>query len=157
MTVSLVAVLIPVLFLSGILGRLFREVAITISVAILISGFVSLSLTPMLCSRLLKAIGHRREDAEEDGSSPAVREGPLNQNADGTSALPAERGKWWQKTERAYDWLVGGYRWTLRIALEHRALTMLICGGPFLVTIGLLYVIPKGFISKYATTRLVGY
>src|SRR5436190_3228148 len=62
MTVSLVAVFIPVLFLGGILGRLFREFAITISVAILVSGFVSLSLTPMLCSRLLKAAGfHRRE------------------------------------------------------------------------------------------------
>jgi len=73
MTVSLVAVFIPVLFLSGILGRLFREFAITISVAILVSGFVSLSLTPMLCSRLLKAIGHRRE--EDRGTSPTVREG----------------------------------------------------------------------------------
>src|SRR5712675_946202 len=124
MTVSLVAVFIPVLFLSGILGRLFREFAVTISVAILVSGFVSLSLTPMLCSRLLKAIGHRRDgEAEGDrGSSPTVREGSSSKkDADGTSALP---GKWWQKTERAYDWLVGGYRWTLQIALEHRALTM---------------------------------
>src|SRR5205814_2481086 len=68
MTVSLVAVFIPVLFLSGILGRLFREFAITISVAILVSGFVSLSLTPMLCSRILKGFGHR-------GRNPTVREG----------------------------------------------------------------------------------
>src|ERR1700686_1841235 len=105
MTVSLVAVFIPVLFLSGILGRLFREFAITISVAILVSGFVSLSLTPMLCSRLLKAIGHRRDDEAEGerGTSPTVREGSLHKGADGTSALP-EKGKWWQKTERAYDW-----------------------------------------------------
>jgi len=145
MTVSLVAVFIPVLFLSGILGRLFREFAITISVAILISGFVSLSLTPMLCSRLLKTIGHRREGS------------PGDQDADATSALPAERGKWWQKTERAYDWLVGGYRWTLQIVLEHRALTMLICGVLFLITIGLFYVIPKGFIPNDDTSRIVGY
>src|SRR5947207_15072256 len=63
MTMSLVAVFIPVLFLGGILGRLFREFAITISVAILVSGFVSLSLTPMLCSRLLKAFGgHKPHD-----------------------------------------------------------------------------------------------
>src|SRR5206468_12803980 len=68
MTVSLVAVFIPVLFMGGILGRLFREFAITICEAILVSGFVSLSLTPMLCSRLLKAIGHRRDDAR--GNSP---------------------------------------------------------------------------------------
>jgi len=158
MTVSLVAVFIPVLFLSGILGRLFREFAITISVAILVSGFVSLSLTPMLCSRLLKAIGHRRDGEEGDrGTSPTVREGSSSkEDADGTSALPA-KGKWWQKTERAYEWLVGGYRWTLQVALEHRALTMLICGALFLVTIGLFYVIPKGFIPNDDTSRIVGY
>jgi HAE1 family hydrophobic/amphiphilic exporter-1 len=157
MTVSLVAVFIPVLFLSGILGRLFREFAITISVAILISGFVSLSLTPMLCSRLLKAIGHRRDDSDDDRDSrPTVREGSLHKDADETSALPG-KGKWWQKTERAYDWLVGGYRWTLQVVLEHRALTMLICGALFLVTIGLFYVIPKGFIPNDDTSRIVGY
>ena len=142
MTVSLVAVFIPVLFLGGILGRLFREFAITISVAILVSGFVSLSLTPMLCSRLLKAIGgHRRED----------------QAADETSALPADRGKWWQKTERAYEWLVGGYRWTLQIALEHRALTILICGVLFGITIVFFYVVPKGFIPNDDISQIVGY
>jgi HAE1 family hydrophobic/amphiphilic exporter-1 len=145
MTVSLVAVFIPVLFLSGILGRLFREFAITISVAILVSGFVSLSLTPMLCSRLLKAIGQRRgvNDADE------------------TSALPAEsgqvHGRFWQASERAYEWLVGGYRWTLQVVLEHRALTILICGVLFLVTVALFYVIPKGFIPNDDTSRIVGY
>jgi HAE1 family hydrophobic/amphiphilic exporter-1 len=82
MTVSLVAVFIPVLFMGGILGRLFREFAITISVAILVSGFVSLSLTPMLCSRLLKATG-LREHAEARG--------------------------WWRITEGAYERLVGLY------------------------------------------------
>jgi len=146
MTVSLVAVFIPVLFLSGILGRLFREFAITISVAILVSGFVSLSLTPMLCSRLLKAIGHR-----DEGRNPTVREGA---EAPDTSAV---HGKFWQKTEGAYEWLVGGYRWTLQIALEHRALTMFICGVLFLITIGLFYVIPKGFIPTDDTSRIVGY
>jgi HAE1 family hydrophobic/amphiphilic exporter-1 len=151
MTVSLVAVFIPVLFLSGILGRLFREFAITISVAILVSGFVSLSLTPMLCSRLLKTIGHRREDED-----PGVNEGSQGEEADGTPAPPA-KGKWWQKTERGYEWLVGGYRWTLQRALEHRALTMLICGVLFLVTIGLFYVIPKGFIPNDDTSQIVGY
>jgi len=147
MTVSLVAVFIPVLFLSGILGRLFREFAITISVAILVSGFVSLSLTPMLCSRLLKSIGHRREE----GGNPTVREGAAEAD---TSAV---HGKFWQKTERAYEWLVGGYRWTLQIALEHRPLTMLICGVLLLITIGLFYVIPKGFIPTDDTSRIVGY
>jgi HAE1 family hydrophobic/amphiphilic exporter-1 len=147
MTVSLVAVFIPVLFLSGILGRLFREFAITISVAILVSGFVSLSLTPMLCSRLLKSIGHRRDE----GGNPTVREGGAEADAS------AVHGKFWQKTERAYEWLVGGYRWTLQIALEHRALTMFICGVLLLITIGLFYVIPKGFIPTDDTSRIVGY
>ena len=157
MTVSLVAVFIPVLFLSGILGRLFREFAITISVAILVSGFVSLSLTPMLCSRLLKAIGHRRDDdAEADRvSSPTVREGSSPQEEVGR--MPALHSAWWQKTERGYEWLVGGYRWTLQVVLDHRALTMLICTGLFLVTIGLFYVIPKGFIPNDDTSRIVGY
>ncbi len=151
MTVSLVAVFIPVLFLSGILGRLFREFAITISVAILVSGFVSLSLTPMLCSRLLKAIGHRGHD--DRGSGPIVREGSEHDEAaDETSAHP---GKWWQASERVYDWLVGGYRWTLQLVLEHRALTILICGLLFLVTIALFYVIPKGFIPNDDTSRIV--
>jgi HAE1 family hydrophobic/amphiphilic exporter-1 len=76
--------------------------------------------------------------------------------ADGTSALPA-KGKWWEKTERGYEWLVGGYRWTLQVVLDHRALTILICGALFLVTIGLFYVIPKGFIPNDDTSRIVGY
>src|SRR5206468_754800 len=107
MTVSLVAVFIPVLFLSGILGRLFREFAITISVAILVSGFVSLSLTPMLCSRILKAFGHQKhagDDAGTDAGEPQSR-------AVGTAP---SHGKFWQATERGYEWLVGGYRWTLQ-------------------------------------------
>src|SRR5262245_38254232 len=138
MTVSLVAVFIPVLFLSGILGRLFREFAITISVAILVSGFVSLSLTPMLCSRLLKAFsGHR-------GSEPGGVATGSEEEAR-TSGQPPQHGRFWQVTERMYDRLVGGYRWTLQLALENRALTMLICGILFLITIALFYVIPKGF------------
>jgi HAE1 family hydrophobic/amphiphilic exporter-1 len=154
MTVSLVAVFIPVLFLSGILGRLFREFAITISVAILVSGFVSLSLTPMLCSRILKSFGHRKPD-DDRGSSPTVTEGAEDTGEDAPVAL--EHGKFWQITERGYDWLVGGYRWTLQIALEHRALTLMICGVLFLITIALFYIIPKGFIPNDDTAQIVGY
>src|SRR5213083_708243 len=112
MTVSLVAVFIPVLFMGGILGRLFREFAITISVAILVSGFVSLSLTPMLCSRILKGFAHRKH-SEGESEPPAIAGGPE------TPAL--QHGRFWEASERAYDWLVGSYRWTLQIALEHRA------------------------------------
>src|ERR1043165_6021333 len=169
MTVSLVAVFIPVLFLSGILGRLFREFAITISVAILVSGFVSLSLTPMLCSRILKAFGHRKSEppALAGGSDTSVTEAAAEATGkdagEPQAGMPALRepalqhGKFWQKTERAYEWLVGGYRWTLEIALEHRALTLAICGVLFLITIALFYVIPKGFIPNDDTSQIVGY
>src|SRR5438045_1272148 len=143
MTVSLVAVFIPVLFLSGILGRLFREFAITISVAILVSGFVSLSLTPMLCSRLLKTFKHKSH--LDHGAGPS------------SNAAPTEQPKWYEKTERAYDWLLGGYRRTLQVAMEHRPLTMLICGVLFLITIALFYVIPKGFIPNDDIGQIVGY
>ena len=159
MTVSLVAVFIPVLFLGGILGRLFREFAVTISVAILVSGFVSLSLTPMLCSRILKTFsGHRHDHGREPlsttevlGGNPTVREG-----ADSDRIEPP-KGAWWQKTEHAYEWLVGGYRWTLQLALEHRALTILICGVLFVITVFFFYVIPKGFIPNDDTSRIIGY
>jgi HAE1 family hydrophobic/amphiphilic exporter-1 len=135
MTISLVAVFIPVLFLSGILGRLFREFAITISVAILISGFVSLSLTPMLCSRLLKAVHHEPVNGDEK---------------------PKLRG-FWAWTEAAYDRLVGGYRWTLEVALKHRLLTVMISVVLFFVTVFLFYIIPKGFIPNDDTSQIVGY
>ncbi len=157
MTVSLVAVFIPVLFLGGILGRLFREFAITISVAILVSGFVSLSLTPMLCSRILKMFsGHRHDHGREplstdSVSSPTVREGIHRDR------IEPPKGAWWQKTEHAYEWLVGGYRWTLQLALEHRALTILICGVLFVITVFFFYVIPKGFIPNDDTSRIIGY
>jgi HAE1 family hydrophobic/amphiphilic exporter-1 len=152
MTVSLVAVFIPVLFLSGILGRLFREFAITISVAILVSGFVSLSLTPMLCSRILKSFGHRRKG---DTATDAI--GGTDKGRPETEIPGLQHGKFWQATERGYEWLVGGYRWSLQIALEHRALTLLICGVLFLVTIALFYIIPKGFIPNDDTGQIVGY
>ncbi|PYS72762.1 MAG: acriflavine resistance protein B [Acidobacteria bacterium] len=154
MTVSLVAVFIPVLFLSGILGRLFREFAITISVAILVSGFVSLSLTPMLCSRILKAFGHQKRD---EGEPPAVAGGPEDAGKDARAPVAVKHGKFWEATERGYEWLVGGYRWTLQVALENRGLTLAICGVLFLVTIALFYVIPKGFIPNDDTSQIVGY
>src|SRR5881227_1111325 len=113
MTVSLVAVFIPVLFMAGILGRLFREFAITISVAILVSGFVSLSLTPMLCSRILKAFGHQKHD---EGEPPAVADGPEDAGKDARAPVAVKHGKFWEATERGYEWLVGGYRWTLQVA-----------------------------------------
>src|ERR1051325_8211194 len=149
MTISLVAVFIPVLFLGGILGRLFREFAITISVAILVSGFVSLSLTPMLCSRLLKAVKRKPEEQIGNEAGGDAR-GPR-------AAEHVPVTGFWGWTESAYERLVGGYRWTLEIVLEHKVLTVMISGILFVVTIALFYMIPKGFIPNDDTSQIVGY
>src|SRR6266496_1869842 len=162
MTVSLVAVFIPVLFLSGILGRLFLEFAITISVAILISGFVSLSLTPMLCSRLLKATGFHH--ADDSDIAPTEKEAGEVKQAAPPPALKTSRGKpaekpkgWWSWTESAYERMTAGYKWTLELALKHRPLVVLISVALFIVTIILFYVIPKGFIPSDDTSQIIGY
>src|SRR6202158_4136286 len=111
MTVSLVAVFIPVLFMGGILGRLFREFAITISVAILVSGLVSLTLTPMLASRLLKAVhGHKPDEVPHGGESVT---------------RPDETGEhklsWWARiAEGPYELMAKGYKWSLSLVLEYR-------------------------------------
>src|SRR5436853_7601479 len=96
MTVSLVAVFIPVLFMGGLLGRLLNEFAITISAAILVSGFVSLTLTPMLGSRFLRE--HKKE----------------NQN------------RLFQMSERVFDRMLAVYRWSLEKVMAHRAVMMLL-------------------------------
>ena len=150
MTVSLVAVFIPVLFLGGILGRLFREFAITISVAILISGFVSLSFTPMLCSRLLKAVGFRGEnfrDTDAAMRNRTVKEDEAHEQSSG----------WWRWSERAYERMAGAYQSTLQRVLRHRAMTVLVSTALFAVTILLFAVIPKGFIPNDDTGQIIGY
>src|SRR5882672_10251847 len=127
MTVSLVAVFIPVLFMGGILGRLFREFAITISVAILVSGLVSLTLTPMLASRLLKA--------------SAIRAGALHER----SGKPARKG-WRGFTEGFYNRVIGVYEWSLQRVLAHSLFTIAISLVLAGVTFYLFTVVPKGFI-----------
>src|SRR5882724_7387400 len=94
MTISLVAVFIPVLFMGGILGRLFREFAITISVAILVSGLVSLTLTPMLASKLLKASAIRESALHEEGGAKSTH------------------GGWWRFTEGIYNRIIQFYEWS---------------------------------------------
>ena len=116
MTLSMTAVFIPVLFMSGIIGRLFHEFAITIMVAILISGFVSISLTPMLCSRFLKP------------------HSSANHNA------------LYRISERALEGTRDLYALMLRGVLRHRRLTMLAGLGTLIATAYLLIVMPKGFI-----------
>jgi HAE1 family hydrophobic/amphiphilic exporter-1 len=118
MTVSLAAVFIPVLFMGGVVGRLFNEFAVTICVAILISGFVSLTLTPMLCSRFM-----RSPDEEKHGRFYAV-------------------------TERFFEGMFGAYKWSLRQVLNHRLATMAINGVILVATVYFFIAIPKGFIPN---------
>jgi HAE1 family hydrophobic/amphiphilic exporter-1 len=127
MTLSLAAVFIPVLFMGGIIGRLFREFAVTIGVAILVSGFVSLSLTPLLCSRFL-----RPPKEERHGHVYAV-------------------------TERAFQKMLTTYDWTLRRVLHHHAATMLVSSLLLVATAYLFVVVPKGFIPSEDTGQIFGF
>ncbi|HXE57807.1 MAG TPA: efflux RND transporter permease subunit, partial [Gemmatimonadales bacterium] len=127
MTLSLVAVFIPVLFLGGLVGRLFREFAVTISVAILVSGFVSLTLTPMLCSRWL-----RTHDAH------------------------AGRGRFYRATERIWDASLGWYERSLAWVMDRRGLAMLFSALVLAGTVALGIVIPKGFIPSEDQGQLSG-
>src|SRR5882724_4262287 len=127
MTVSLVAVFIPVLFMGGILGRLFREFAITISVAILVSGIVSLTLTPMLASRLLKVRGIRENALHENGKKATT----------GWSGI----------SERFYNRVVHAYEWSLQ-RVAHSLLTIVIMALLAGLTVYLFRIVPKGFIPS---------
>ena len=125
MTISLVAVFIPVLFMGGVLGRLLHEFAVTISAAILVSGFVSLTLTPMLCSRFLKPINHAET-----------------------------HGRFYRSTERLFQRSVDFYERTLRFALRWRTATMVVALSTIVLTGVLLVITPKGFIPTEDTGRI---
>ena len=133
MTLSLVAVFVPILFMGGILGRLFREFAVTMSVAILVSGFVSLSLTPMLCSRFLRPPHHEADEESQQG-----RRGTGN---------PFTR-RLYDASESAFNTVQNGYAWSLRQSLKHHRLTMLFSGLILVATIALFIIVPKGFIPN---------
>ena len=127
MTLSLVAVFIPVLFLGGLIGRLFQEFAVTIGVAILVSGFVSLTLTPMLCSRWLK---------------PEREQG--------------QHGRFYQAIERAWEGSLAWYERTLAWVMDRRGLAMLFALLILVGTIVLGRIVPKGFIPSEDTGQLNG-
>ncbi len=118
MTLSLAAVFIPVLFMGGILGRLFHEFAVTIGAAILVSGFVSLSLTPLLCSRFLRPPGEERH------------------------------GRAYQVSEKFFAGLLSVYDAGLRWVLRHRMATLAGSAAVLAATIWLFGAIPKGFIPS---------
>src|SRR5256714_13521 len=138
MTISLVAVFIPVLFMGGILGRLFREFAITISVAILVSCLVSLTLTPMLASKLLKASAIRESALHEEGRSKSARRG------------------WWIFTEGFYNRIIQFYEWSLRKVLLHPLYVITISLILAVFTFYLFGIVPKGFIPSGDTGLLFG-
>jgi multidrug efflux pump len=126
LTFSLIAVLIPLLFMGDVVGRLFREFAITLAVAILISAAVSLSFTPMLSARLLS---HVPED---------------------------QQGRLLRWSQRQFDRLVSGYGAALRWVLEHQRATLIVAFGTLVLTVLLYLVIPKGFIPVEDTGLIRG-
>ncbi|MCC6531440.1 MAG: MdtB/MuxB family multidrug efflux RND transporter permease subunit [Burkholderiales bacterium] len=125
LTISLVAVLIPLLFMGDVVGRLFREFAVTLAVAILISGVVSLTLTPMMCARLLK---HTPEHAH---------------------------GRLYRASGRVFDRVIRRYGDMLDWVLGHQALTLLLALGTLALTVGLYFVVPKGFFPLQDTGAIL--
>jgi multidrug efflux pump len=126
LTVSLIAVLIPLLFMGDVVGRLFREFAVTLSVTILISAFVSLTLTPMMCSRLLR---HKTE---------------------------AERGRFYRVSERGFQQIIDFYGRTLTWVLGHQKATLVVAVATLVTTVLLYVVIPKGFFPVQDTGVILG-
>jgi len=115
LTFSLIAVLIPLLFMGDVVGRLFREFAITLAVSILISAVVSLTLTPMMCARLLR------------------------------HTPKAEQGRLYQWTGRGFDWIIAQYGLLLRWVLNRQTLTVWVAVTTLALAVGLYVFIPKGF------------
>ncbi|MGV8859948.1 MAG: MdtB/MuxB family multidrug efflux RND transporter permease subunit [Pseudomonas sp.] len=127
LTISLIAVLIPLLFMADVVGRLFREFAITLAVAILISLVVSLTLTPMMCARLLK----REPKAEE-------------------------QGRFYRASGAWIDWMIAAYGRKLRWVLKHQPLTLLVAIATLGLTVFLYMIVPKGFFPVQDTGVIQG-
>jgi multidrug efflux pump len=126
LTISLIAVLIPLLFMGDIVGRLFREFAITLAVTILVSAVVSLTLTPMMCSRLLR---HNPE---------------------------AQQGRFYRASEHAWQSIIDFYGRTLQWVLGHQQATLLVAAGTLVLTIWLYIIVPKGFFPVQDTGIIQG-
>ena len=126
LTVSLIAVLIPLLFMGDIVGRLFREFAVTLSVTILLSAFISLTLTPMMCSILLRQKGQEKH------------------------------GRLYEASERIFNSTIAFYGRTLKVVLDHQTLTLIITLGTLVATIWLYILVPKGFFPIQDTGVIMG-
>jgi len=126
LTISLIAVLIPLLFMSDVVGRLFREFAVTLAVTIIISAVVSLTLTPMMCSKIL------RHEPEES------------------------RGRFYRASERMFERMIAFYGRTLRFVLGYQTFTLLVAAATLGLTIFLYIIIPKGFFPTQDTGVIQG-
>ena len=125
LTVSLIAVFIPLLFMGGVVGRLFKEFSVTLSVAVIVSAVVSLTLTPMMCGRILRAARDERP------------------------------GRIARISEAGFNALLAGYRRSLAWTFGRRTLMLVIAIGTFVGTIGLYIVVPKGFLPQQDTGVLI--
>ena len=126
LTVSLIAVLIPLLFMGDIVGRLFREFAVTLSVTILVSAMVSLTLTPMMCSKLLRFKSHDQQ------------------------------GALYRASERWYQWVVDRYDGSLQFVLRHQTVTLFVTLATLVLTLYMYLVVPKGFFPVQDTGVILG-
>src|SRR6201998_4264587 len=126
LTVSLIAVLIPLLFMQDVVGRLFREFAITLSVTILVSAVVSLTLTPMMCSKILR---HQKD---------------------------SEKTWFYKLSENSLNWVIEQYATILRFVLKHQPATLVVTLGTLALTIFLFLIIPKGFFPVQDTGVILG-
>ncbi|NMF59059.1 efflux RND transporter permease subunit [Pseudanabaena yagii] len=160
MTISLVAVFIPILFMAGIIGRLFQEFAVTISVAILVSGFVSISLTPMLCSRFLKHAPHsgkpiptnHTEVLGDDGIDDlTVSNGHGHENLNGHNNGHGSNGH----HDNDGGFFQRFYAWSLRKALKYHRVTSAISVAVLIATVVLFGIVPKGFIPNDDLNQLL--
>jgi multidrug efflux pump len=126
LTVSLIAVFIPLLFMTGIIGRLFREFAITLSVAVIVSAVASLTLTPMMCAKFLKPIDHR------------------------------QRGRFYRISEGVFDWMLRFYDGGLKWVLRNRLFTLILAIITLVGTIYLYLIVPKGLLPQQDTGEIIG-
>jgi multidrug efflux pump len=126
LTVSLIAVLIPLLFMGDVVGRLFREFAVTLAVTIIISAVVSLTLTPMMCSRILR---HKPED---------------------------QQGRFYRVSEHMFERMIAFYGRTLNVVLEFQTITLLVAVATLVLTVVLYIWIPKGFFPVQDTGVIQG-
>jgi multidrug efflux pump len=126
LTVSLIAVLIPLLFMGDVVGRLFREFAVTLAVTIILSAVVSLTLTPMMCSRIL----HQTPKEQQ--------------------------GRFFKASERVFENVIAFYGRTLKFVLGYQTITLLVAAATLVLTIVLYIVIPKGFFPTQDTGVIQG-